>query len=238
MTLHVEGEDLYYTYSAELEENTEFKFKEVGDTDWSNQLQQWVVNAETGEGEWKNFDNFKTGTVEDIRFDFTDSTKYRYAKCGAAPQVEQTYTVTLYAPICGIEPPTVEIIGDFDSWAGTAMTPAGEVGVYSATVTALSGSKYKFREAGMEWANEVQALGQDAEGNPEWKGISDLIFPAETTVVNTFRGANYKWTLCDHAAVEIVTAEAVKATKVIKNGELIIILENGTRYNATGAQVK
>lgn len=57
-----------------------YKFKAVGDTDWSNQIQKLTLNEETGENEWKDLANEILGEETTITHDFSTS-EYKYTLC-------------------------------------------------------------------------------------------------------------------------------------------------------------
>lgn len=77
-------EDFRYEYTFEDEENHGFKFKAVGDTDWTNQIQAYNAEEDT----WNDLGNEKLTDVETIEIDYSDPAKYRYTLCGEATPVE------------------------------------------------------------------------------------------------------------------------------------------------------
>ncbi len=85
MTLN--EETMVYSYTFEDEEGHQFKFKAVGDTDWSNQIQILVKNEETGEEEWQDNPNITLGEVEVLDIDYSAG---RYTLCASAEGIENT----------------------------------------------------------------------------------------------------------------------------------------------------
>lgn len=76
MTL-VEGNK--YTYKFNDAEGHGFKIKEATDTDWTNEIQKFVVDEETGEESWQNMSNTILGETEKIVLDYSDPKQYRWA---------------------------------------------------------------------------------------------------------------------------------------------------------------
>ena len=56
------------------------KFKAVGDTDWSNQIQELVMNEETGAEEWKDLANYSLTEEATVNIDYSTE-KYKYTLC-------------------------------------------------------------------------------------------------------------------------------------------------------------
>ncbi|MEE1253547.1 MAG: leucine-rich repeat domain-containing protein [Paludibacteraceae bacterium] len=115
-------------------------------------------------------DNQLTHEDANIIWDLRDST-LRWARCAEIiPEDSYTVNVTLIAP-AGAPAAGVEIIGDFDGWAGTLMTL--ENGKYTATISATPSQKFKFREAGT-WDNGIMIADAGDEGG--WKGFPTTQF--------------------------------------------------------------
>lgn len=154
--------------------------------------------------------------------------------CVAVPTHE--YTVTLDAPLCAdaegnyFDP---AIIGSFNGWAeGVAMTLDEATGLYSYTFTDEEGHEFKFKAVGdTDWSNQIQLYDAD---NDLWYDNGNVLLGEETELYFDYSAGRY--TLCAEAtAVENV--EVKKATKVVENGQLILIVD-GVRYNTVGAIVK
>lgn len=103
--------------------------------------------------------------------------------------------ITVKVPACGC-PENVEIIGNFDGWAGTAMTKV-EAGVFQAEIEGAAGAtEYKFREAGT-WDNEILVLGEDELGEATWGGMGNIKLAEGSEISHDFSGAEYKWSACE-----------------------------------------
>lgn len=85
MTLN--EETMIYSYTFEDEEKHAFKFKAVGDTDWTNEIQLLVKNEETGEESWQGNPNITLGETEVIDLDYSAG---RYTLCADAQAIENT----------------------------------------------------------------------------------------------------------------------------------------------------
>lgn len=85
MTLN--EETMVYSYTFEDEEKHAFKFKAVGDTDWTNEIQLLVKNEETGEESWQGNPNITLGETEVIDLDYSAG---RYTLCADAQAIENT----------------------------------------------------------------------------------------------------------------------------------------------------
>lgn len=153
--------------------------------------------------------------------------------CAVIPT--HNYTVTLYAPECGGYKPA--IIGGFNGWAeGVAMTEdMDENGatVYVASFECEEKQQFKFREvADTDWSNQIRLYNEESG---EWYDNGNITLGEETEIVVDY--SNGTWTLCNgEEAVENVKAEAA-ATKVIRDGQIVIIKGNAT-YNVLGAELK
>ena len=116
-------------------------------------------------------DNLLTHEDPNILFDLR-AEDLRWARC--AP-VEPTVVVTLAVKLPTLNcPETVEVIGTFDEWMGTALTWNPSTDYYEATLEAKASDFFKFRSAG-SWDQDLEIY------NPEydtWNGIGDkqLVF--------------------------------------------------------------
>ncbi len=74
----LDEETFFYSYSFTDKEGGQFKFKALGDTDWSNQIQILKTNEETGESEWIDNQNITLGADTVITVDYSAG---RYTLC-------------------------------------------------------------------------------------------------------------------------------------------------------------
>lgn len=243
-----------FEISFKAAEGSEFKFRSSVEwgADWTNELKEY--NAELDE--WAGFSgagvvqqadngNLVLGEKTNPVFDLGDPEKYSWNNCEkpSAPEyVVVAVNVPANAPAAG-----VEIIGTFDSWAGTAMELLN-TGWWFAEIEAAATDQFKFREAGT-WDNEivyVQKISED--GKPV--GLDNITFK-DVWKEDTYKGTPCKWIELDYSdaevyvwttgwvpptAVENIAADVV-ATKVIRDGQ-IVILKDGVEFNVLGAQVK
>ena len=180
--------------------------------------------------------NFKLGAEVNVVWDLRVDT-LRWARC--APDDREDVVVTFLAPAGA--PDEVEIIGDFDDWAGTAMTKVEE-GKYTATIHAKASDGVKFRKAGT-WAVQIQQPDPDPESVTGWKDLGNLKVedywePAadpKTMEIDLSDAAEYRWTPSTEGIENIVLTE--KAQKVVVDGVIYIIRDN-KMYNIHGAQVR
>ena len=229
-----EGE-LAFSYVLEDEAGHEFKFREVKDVDWTNQLQGY--DEETGT--WSNLDNNSLPEVTKdttLVFDFSDLTKYRYSLCGADDS-EYSVFVTFKAP-AGAPAAGVEILGSFSNWdESPVVMEAGADNVYTATVTAKESGEFKFREAGT-WDNQIITVADGKELDNMRFG--DLWEDAEGGKAVTLDFSNaevYAWK-ANYTGLENISFEAIEGVrKVVIDGNLYIQKGNAI-YNVMGAQVR
>ena len=113
--------------------------------------------------------------------------EWQHSEC--VVRVEHDYNVTVKVPTCSETVP--ELVGDFDSWAGTALTKDGDV--WKATIHAAEGDKIKVREAGnTEWTNQIQEIVDDV-----WNNCGDMKLGKELNFDIDFSNAEkYRWTVC------------------------------------------
>lgn len=182
-----------------------------------------------------------TGADANITFDVRKE-NFRWNRCAEIiPEDPYTVNVTLTAP-AGAPAAGIDIIGDFDGWAGTHMTL--ENGKYTASVIATPSQKFKFREAGT-WENEIMIADETVEGGwaafPDtpfgsvWE-LTDVEFVANITL-DLSNPAMYTWKVVNpnEGIEEVVLTE--QAQKVIVDGVLYIVRDN-KMFNVQGTQVR
>ena len=229
-----------YTITFEDQEGHAFKIKAGDPGDWSNEMQFYDEENDA----WSNFANQTLGAEEEIVLDRADNEKFRFALCSNEETV--SVFVSLKAP-AGAPAEGVEIIGTFDSWAGTAMTLKD--GAWQVTVDATASQFFKFRSAGT-WNTQILVLtpAEEEGAEAEWKefGDGDLTFgklwvdgegaQAGYQVINLdfSDAAKYKWKETE-GIEEVVLTE--QAQKVVVDGVLYIVRDNKL-FNVQGAQVR
>jgi len=226
-----------YTYSFEGQEGHGFKIRAVNDDEnWSNQMQYYDAEND----EWKTFDNIELTADSVIVLDWSDNEKYRFALCDASPTEHVVFGINLPALNC---PESVEIIGTFDGWEGTAMEKLN-TGWYFVELEAKAGQFFKFRGAG-SWDQELEIYNEEKD---EWNTIGDGQFKfgqlwQDETYKGTpckwieldWSGDNYRWTVAEEGIENVVLTE--KAQKVMVDGVMYIIRDN-KMFNVQGTQVR
>lgn len=232
--------------SFKAAEGSEFKFRssEEWGSEWTNQLKEYVAEDDA----WKAFNdgaNIVLGEETNLVYDLGDPEKYSWDNCEkpSAPEyVVVAVNVPANAPAAG-----VEIIGTFDSWAGTAMELL-ETGWYFAEIEAAATDQFKFREAGT-WDNEivyVQKISEDGQA----VGLADIKFK-DVWKEDTYKGTPCKWVELDYSDAntyvwktdwvapsgveDIVLTES--AQKVMVEGVLYIVRDNKL-FNVQGTQIR
>lgn len=168
----------------------------AGDGSWQGQAEGVALHS-------CNFSNIEPtidgGQVKNIGANggllYLSMTNWQNSECET--KVEHDYNVTVKVPTCADSTP--EIIGDFDSWAGTALTKDGDV--WKATIHAWEGCKIKVREAGnTDWTNQIQYWDPGDPENDvpgEWKDCGDERLGSDLNFEFDFSDpAKYKWTVC------------------------------------------
>ncbi len=122
---------------------------------------------------------------------------------GASEEPTSTYYVYLNAPENA--PASIEVIGTFDNWIGTAMTNQGG-GLWSATIQAYATDQFKFRQAGT-WDNEIQVYDGSSDS---WMNLGNLpityyLINDSTIYVDFSSTSQYRWKVP-------VTAEPIQLT--------------------------
>ncbi len=226
-----------YKYTAHAAEGTQFKFRsaESWGKDWTNELRQ--LNTETSE--WEAFNggqNFTFAETTELVYDLGDPTLYSWTNCERPKECDSMdYTIIVTVPACENSVP--QLVGNFASsdWSIPApMTATQNPNQYTVTVRALCTSEFKFNDATLGWDNEIKQW-----NGTDWSnGISNISFGEEAEITLDYSDTNtYNWTACVPTAVENV--EAVKAIKKqVVNGQMVIIREDGKKFNVLGAEVK
>lgn len=195
---------------------------------------------------WSRYEpgNSFTGTEANIVYDLRRDT-IRWARC--APPEESVLVamnVKLPAENC---PEAVEVIGNFDGWAGTAMAFNASTGYFTAEFAAKPSQFFKFRSAGAwpdEGGTEIEVYSDD----DDWSTIQDneLVFknlwedgtcsgePCKTITLD-FSGENYRWKAIEQGIENVTLTE--KAHKVMVDGVMYIIRDN-KMFNVQGTQVR
>jgi len=231
VTMELDEQTLIYSYVIEDEENHEFKFKAVGDTDWSNQ-----IRIQDEGGNWIDNPNIKLPVATKdttLEIDYSAGT---YTKCvGETPDTLLNVVLTLKAPAFCADLATyadsVQVAGDFDGWAGTFMTKGAD-NTYTLTIdTVISGTGYKFK-AGTDanWSVQLQDANGDLNNSTFAKG--------ETEITKDFSTGEYYWKGCPSpVAIPEVKAAKSAAKKVLVNGQMVIMVGEN-KYNVLGTEVK
>jgi hypothetical protein len=152
-------------------DNFEFKFNNDPNGSWDYEFQaydsvsgSWHGIPEKGNLSLTNGTEYYTlqGTV--LTFDFSDDTKYRYAKCGLT-----YFDVTINAILpAGAPAAGVELMGNFVNgvWDGEGLLMENDAatGAYKATIKATEADEFKFRELG-NWDNQIEV---SEDGGATW----------------------------------------------------------------------
>jgi len=169
----------------------------------------------------------------------------RWARCAPAEPAE--YTVLWINFPKENAPESIEIIGTFDDWAGTAMEKL-ENGWYFVELEAKASQFFKFRSAGA-WDQELEVYDTENDG---WRTIqnNELIFGKlwqdysyKGTSCKTIEGGewdlsdpdSYRWSVKEEGIENVVLTE--KARKVVVDGAIYIVRDN-KMFNLQGAQVR
>ena len=192
-------------------------------------------------------------------YDYTDNILSKGDSLSFRADFAGSYTITwnyatngvtvVFAPI-----PVARyyVAGDLTDWSDTTKMArmVESEGVWSAGVTLNASSNYQFKIH--RWQGPYQAIygAHDAVNSMTSSNCTDwkLSSPGENINLATSNAGQYtfKFTPTDNNDLDVVypnataidnTAEDVKAIKRIENGQLVII-KNGVKYNALGAEVK
>ena len=213
----IDMETYEYIFRIYDKEGGEFKFRALGITDWSNQIQIPNEVDENGEVKsWKDNDNVKLTAETNISLDYSNG---RFTKCGTAKELTTlTYNVTVPEGTY-----TCYIVGDMNGWAFTNEMTKVDDTHYTITLDSVhDGMGYKYC-SGPDWAYEEKTAEGEAVGNRTY---------TENDIVEAW-AAVYG----GESAVENVVVEKASAVKVIKDGQMVIEM-NGKFFNILGAEVK
>ena len=208
---YIDENTFEYVFILKGAEKTKaFKFKALGDTDWSNQIQ-----LQNEEGEWYDNPNLPLGDETEISIDYSAG---RFTLCAPAKELTTlTYNVTVPA---GTH--TCYIVGDMNGWAFTNEMTKVDDTHYTITLDNVhDGMGYKYC-CGPDWAYEELTAAGEAVGNRAY---------SENDVVEAW-AAVYVPT-----AVDNVVVENAAAVKKIVNGQMVIE-KDGKFFNLLGAEVK
>ena len=208
---YIDENTFEYVFILKGAEKTKaFKFKALGDTDWSNQIQ-----LQNEEGEWYDNPNLPLGDETEISIDYSAG---RFILCAPAKELTTlTYNVTVPA---GTH--TCYIVGDMNGWAFTNEMTKVDDTHYTITLDNVhDGMGYKYC-CGPDWAYEEKTAAGEAVGNRAY---------SENDVVEAW-AAVYVPT-----AVDNVVVENAAAVKKIVNGQMVIE-KDGKFFNLLGAEVK
>ena len=220
-----------FEVSFKAAEGSEFKFRssEEWGKDWSNQLKEYVAEDDA----WKAFNdggNLVLGEETNLVFDLGDPAKYSWDNCEKPEEYEEKefdYAITVAnAPVCGEA--VLAVVGGFEA-CGWTVENAVEVVDGAVALHAKNTDEFKFLDKSTgDWTNEVIGFAQTtfhkadlADGEEDGKIAVDL--------------AEANFAACADA-VENTAVNAV-ATKVIRNGQIVIV-KDGVEFNVLGTQVK
>ena len=206
---YIDENTFEYVFILKGAEKTKaFKFKALGDTDWSNQIQ-----LQNEEGEWYDNPNLPLGDETEISIDYSAG---RFTLCAPAKELTTlTYNVTVPA---GTH--TCYIVGDMNGWAFTNEMTKVDDTHYTITLDNVhDGMGYKYC-CGPDWAYEEVTAEGESVGNRTY---------SENDVVAAWKDI--------YTAVENVVVENAAAVKKIVNGQMVIE-KDGKFFNLLGAEVK
>lgn len=254
LTMEFKGSFFEYVTPA-VTDAFEFKFNNDANGSWDHQFQAY--NAE--DDEWTNIPaagnlSLTNGTQyyeydatnRILTFDFSDDELYRYAGCEEQVEEDPEYVV-IWVNVPANGPAAVDIIGEFDSWAGTPMELLDN-GWYFAGIQAEPSQKFKFREGGT-WDNEIVYV-QRISNEGTAVGLEDITFK-DVWTEDSYKGTPCKsieldysdatvycwksnWVVPEGVEDIVLTAEA---QKVVVDGVMYIVRDNKL-FSVQGIQVK
>ena len=241
-----------FEISFRAAEGSEFKFRssEEWGAGWSNELKEYDADNDAWQGfsgagvvEQADNGNLLLGEETNPVFDLGDPDLYSWTNCEKPQPVDSTkYLTVIYVNVpAGAPAAGVEIIGTFDSWAGTAMELL-ETGWYFAKLNVMAGDEFKFREAG-SWANEIYVKNANTG---MWEAFAQITFASVWTddtykldpcklIEMDLSGEDHGWKANVESIENVVLTE--KAQKVVVDGVMYIIRDN-KMFNVHGAQVR
>ena len=190
---------------------------------------------------WERYNpsNSKLGEEAFVNYDLRVDT-LRWARCAPAEDPE-VVAFAVKLPAENI-PAAVEVIGGFDSWAGTALTWNPSTDFFEATFEAKASQFFKFRGAG-EWKWELELYN---EAEDKWAKIGDgqLVFgqlwedaaEGKSLTLDFSDPDKARWHDNDPQGIENITLTE-KAQKVVVDGVLYIVRDN-KMFNVQGTQVR
>jgi len=218
-----------FTVTAHAVEGTQFKFRssEEWGKDWTNELKEY----DEGAGEWTAYNggqNFTFDETTELTFDLGDPTWYSWTNC-EKPVVEDSmfYYITVTFPEC--EDATPQIIGDFDGWSGTTLTPTGNPNEYNVTILTVPSAIFNFNDAVLGWDNVIQQF----DGS-EWNMLSNIKFGETAQITLDFSdAATYRWQACPEPVGDgiVFNYESITDTAQVKSN-VSVVLAKGTGTNA------
>ena len=170
------------------------QLNDLGNFSWDNQAgDSWIYKG------GNTADIYYSGISGEVDLHYPSAGAYiyeiEYWKNGhnACEQTTGTYTVLFKAPDGA--PESVEIIGGFDNWTGTAMSYNATSSLWEATITATNADEFKFRKAGT-WDTEIQVYDSEYDS---WKTcnnlkISDYLLGSSVVYVDFSNADQYRWT--------------------------------------------
>ncbi len=227
-----------FEISFKAAEGSEFKFRSAEEwgKDWTNELKEYDAENDG----WKGFsgagivevsgNNLLLGETTDLFFDLGDPDLYSWTNCEKPEEFEEKefdYAITVAnAPVCGEA--VLAVVGGFEA-CGWTVENAVEVVDGAVALHAKNTDEFKFLDKSTgDWTNEVIGFAQTtfhkadlADGEEDGKIAVDL--------------AEANFAACADA-VENTAVNAV-ATKVIRNGQIVIV-KDGVEFNVLGTQVK
>ena len=228
-----------FEISFKAAEGSEFKFRssEEWGKDWTNELKEYIAADDAWAGfsgagvvEQAGNGNLVLGEETNLFFDLGDPDLYSWNNCEKPEEYEEKefdYAITVAnAPVCGEA--VLAVVGGFEA-CGWTVENAVEVVDGAVALHAKNTDEFKFLDKSTgDWTNEVIGFAQTtfhkadlADGEEDGKIAVDL--------------AEANFAACADA-VENTAVNAV-ATKVIRNGQIVIV-KDGVEFNVLGTQVK
>ncbi len=228
-----------FEISFKAAEGSEFKFRssEEWGKDWTNELKEYIAADDAWAGfsgagvvEQAGNGNLVLGEETNLFFDLGDPDLYSWNNCEKPEEYEEKefdYAITVAnAPVCGEA--VLAVVGGFEA-CGWTVENAVVVVDGAVALHAKNTDEFKFLDKSTgDWTNEVIGFAQTtfhkadlADGEEDGKIAVDL--------------AEANFAACADA-VENTAVNAV-ATKVIRNGQIVIV-KDGVEFNVLGTQVK